>query len=172
MTRREGMNLLGAGLAAAPFAAADGAGLASATGAPIACFVFEAQVDIAPTEDLGESALGRRRIVPILGGSFAGPDIRGKVRPGGADRQLIRPDGVRQLHALYEIETDDGAVLTISNRVMIDEPAGGPRYAVSVIEITAPKGRYDWMNRRVFVGTLATMRPARQAVRIRVFMME
>jgi hypothetical protein len=172
LTRREGLVSVGLGLVAASLpgevraqASADQAD----TGAPLARFVFEAQVDIAENEDLGSGPLGGRRIVPILGGTFAGPDIRGTVRPGGADRQLIRDDGVRHLHALYELETDDGAVLTISNRALIHDPEDGPRYAFSTLEITAPEGRHDWLNRRVFVGTVNTMRPERQAVRIRVF---
>lgn len=170
LTRRATMTTLGAamGVAAAPaqsLATAPEPGVAG----PTTRLVFEALVDIAPSEELGRGPVGGRRIVPILGGTFAGPRLRGKVRPGGADRQLIRADGVRQLHALYEIETEDGAVITVSNRVLIDDPAGGPRYAYSQVELTAPEGPHGWLNRRVFVGTLASLKPARQGVRVRVF---
>jgi hypothetical protein len=159
-----------AGLGAAAVMPATGAARPPADPVgPSTRFAFEAIVDIASSEELGAGPLGGRRIVPILGGTFEGPRLKGKVRPGGADRQLIRGDGIRQLHALYEIETDDGAVLTISNRVLIDDPGNRPRYAFSQIEITAPSGRYDWLNRRVFVGTLNSLRPQRQAVRVSVF---
>ena len=83
---------------------------------------WEALVEIAPTRLLGEGPLGERRIVPITGGHFAGPRIRGRVLPGGADRQLIRRDGVKRLEALYEIEAEDGAVITVLNRVVIAPP--------------------------------------------------
>lgn len=165
ITRRDSLQLLGAGMVVPALPV----GIATDPVGPTTKFVLEAQVDIAALEPLGAGPLGERRIVPILGGSFEGPGLRGRVRPGGADRQLVRADGVRLLHALYELETDDGAVLTISNRVLIDEPADAPRYAYSTIEITAPNGKYGWLNRRVFVGTLTTMRPQKSAVRVRIF---
>ena len=97
-------------------------------------FVYEAVFDLAPTLNLGDSPLGERRMVPITGGSFEGPNIRGNVLPGGADRQLIRKDGVRQLDALYELQADDGAIITVRNRVLIDDPGSGrPRYAFSTL---------------------------------------
>ncbi len=83
-------------------------------------------------------AAGHRFIVPILGGEFEGPRLCGRVRPGGADRQLLRPDGVRELDALYELEADDGAVLTVRNRVLIDDAAPQGRYARSVLQVLAP----------------------------------
>ena len=163
-----------------------GAGLAlAAAGAPAAAqntaavplvpprteFVYGAVVDIAPTVPLGDSPLGERRIVPITGGTFEGPNIRGKVLPGGADRQLIRKDGVRRLDALYEMQADDGAVITVRNQVLIAPggAGGGQDYRFSTLEITAPEGPHAWLNRLVFVGTLHSLRPAREAVLVRVF---
>lgn len=133
--------------------------------------IWTAIVDIAPREDLGESPEGHRYIVPILGGEFlAGPGIEGlsgKVLPGGADRQLLDRHGFKRLDALYEMQTDDGTILTIRNRVSIDETAHPEPYKISSIKVTAPSGPFEWMNRRVFVGTLASARPEREAVIIR-----
>lgn len=50
-------------------------------------FVYEAIVDIAPPMTLGASPFGERFMVPITGGSFEGPGLRGTVLAGGADRQ-------------------------------------------------------------------------------------
>jgi hypothetical protein len=132
-------------------------------------FVYEAVFELEPTLLLGDSPLGERRMVPIAGGTFAGPRIRGTVMPGGADRQLRRKDGVLTLDALYELRADDGAVITVRNRVLIDDVPGQPRYAFSTLEVTAPEGPHAWLNRGVFVGTLNSLRPARDAVLIRVF---
>lgn len=131
--------------------------------------VYEAVVDIAPMMSLGDGPLGERRMVPITGGEFFGPGLRGKVLSGGADRQLIRKDGVKRLDAFYEMQTDDGAVLTIRNQVTIDQPAGANRYAFSSVEITAPEGKYSWLNKAIYVGTLDSLRPQREAVLIRVY---
>lgn len=132
-------------------------------------FAYEAVVDIAPREDLGASALGERFIVPILGGSFEGPRLRGRVLPGGADRQWLRPDGIKELDALYEMQTDDGTVITVRNRVVIDDTVQPERYARSVLKLQAPAGPHEWLNRRVFVGTLQPLKPLRDAVRITVY---
>jgi len=136
---------------------------------PRAEFAYEAVVDIAPREDLGASALGERFIVPILGGRFEGPRLRGRVLPGGADRQWLRPDGIKELDALYEMQTDDGTVITVHNRVVIDDTLQPERYARSVLKLSAPAGPHEWLNRRVFVGTLQTLKPLRDAVRITVY---
>jgi hypothetical protein len=137
--------------------------------APRTEFVYQAEVDITDKVDLGRAPLGQRFIVPITGGVFEGPLLRGRVLAGGADRQLLRADGVRELDAFYEMQTDDGVVLTVRNQVLIDDVSGPQRYAMSNVRFTAPQGRYDWLNRRMFVGTLLPLAPQRMAVRISVF---
>ena len=103
---------------------------------PKARLIWTAIVDIAERRDLGIGPQGHRFIVPILGGRFyAGPDVpelKGTVVPGGADRQLLRADGIRELDALYEMQTNDGAILTVNNRVIIDENRAPERYAMSM----------------------------------------
>jgi hypothetical protein len=136
--------------------------------APRAEFAYEAVVDIGPTLALGRSPFGERRMIPIVGGTFRGPRIRGIVVGGGADRQLIGGDGVRRLEAVYELQTDDGAVISVRNRVLIHDPPGEPRDAFSSLDITAPEGPHDWLNKSVFVGTLESLSP-RPQVLIRVF---
>jgi len=131
-------------------------------------FIYEALIDLLPNMDLGDGPLGHRRMVPIIGGVFEGPRLRGKVLPGGADRQLLRKDGVLKLDALYELQTDDGAVITVHNTVTIHTPPDGPRYAFSTIDITAPTGPHDWLNRYAYVGTLHSQAP-RPQVLIRVY---
>jgi len=170
-------------LAAASFLAAPGAAAAqpSESGfqppmaarfpvqAPSTRLAWEAVVGIAPVIDMGDSPLGKRRMIPITGGTFVGPRLRGKVLPGGADRQLVCKDGVTLLNALYEMQTDDGVVITILNRVTIDPSATPTPYARSMVEATAPEGPYGWLNRRIFVGDLHALPPASMTVVIRVY---
>lgn len=109
--------------------------------------------------------------MPITGGIFRGgpglETLRGKVLPGGADRQQLRQDGVKELDALYELKAENGTILTVRNRVLIDDPGDQPRYAMSRIQITAPEGEWAFLNRRLILGTLQSARPARSAVIIR-----
>jgi hypothetical protein len=132
-------------------------------------FVYESVVDLAPTLQLGVSPFGDRRMVPITGGTFEGPGLRGKVMAGGADRQLVRRDGAVALDAIYELRTDDGVVISVRNRVLSRRPPDKPAYVFSTLELTAPEGRYGWINDFVYVGTLNSLRPARDAVVIRVY---
>jgi hypothetical protein len=139
---------------------------------PTARLIWHAAVTIDERRDLGRGPLGDRFIVPITGGVFwGGPGhegLHGSVLPGGADRQLLRADGVRELDALYELQVHDGTVLTVHNRVVIDEQPS-PRYARSTLQVTAPAGPWGWLSRRVLVGTLQPLRPQASAVLIRVF---
>ena len=115
---------------------------------------------------------GPRRVIPISGGTFRGgpqyPDFQGKVLATGADRQRILSEGIRELDALYEMEVNDGTVLTVRNRVVINETLGtSPRYAVSRITVDAPNGPWGWLSSRMFVGTLQSLRPDFPGVLIR-----
>lgn len=132
-------------------------------------FVYESVVDLAPTVQLGMSPFGERRMVPITGGTFEGPGLRGIVVPGGAHRQLVRRDGSVALDAIYELQTEDGVIISVRNRVLSRRPKDAPPYVFSNIELTAPEGRYGWLNDFVYVGTLNSLRPQRAAVVIRAF---
>ena len=61
-------------------------------------------VTLEPARDLGDTPLGRRRIIGITGGSVRRRRAsRAGVLPGGADWQLIRADGVAYLDARYTL---------------------------------------------------------------------
>ena len=134
-------------------------------------FLWEAAVDIGERQDLGSGPTGARGIIPILGGRFRGgpglEDFSGVILPGGADRQLLRPDGTKELDALYEMQVDDGTILTVRNRVLIDESRPGQRYCLSRIHVVAPQGPWDWLNRRIILGTLQSAKPTHDVVIIR-----
>jgi hypothetical protein len=73
--------------------------------------------------EIGATAAGVRRVVPILGGNVSGPRLTGRILPVGADYQLIRADGVAELHARYVIETAGGARIYIENSGLRHGPA-------------------------------------------------
>ena len=141
---------------------------------------WEAHVDIAPTRVNGPGPFGVRNVVPILGGRFEGtlaPEtdtpigFRGEVLPGGFDLQRKRPDGCTELEAIYHMQTDDGIPVEIRNLVLLTYDAHGKMdYARSRIFAEAPKGRLNWLNERVFVGTLEVVRPQEQVL-IRSFVL-
>lgn len=128
-------------------------------------FAFITHVDVAPVIDFGPTPRGHRRVVPILGGTFEGPGLKGTVLPG-ADWQIVRPDGVLELEAKYALQTDDGALISMVNRcirtaspeVMAKLNAGQPVDPKDVYFRTTPtfetsNPHYQWMMNYVFLGS-------------------
>ncbi len=83
---------------------------------PTLSYLFHAEILLGPVDEIGPTGLGRRRVIPIIGGHFMGERLVGAVLPGGADWQLVRPDGVALLDARYTLRTADGALIYISNQ--------------------------------------------------------
>lgn len=66
-------------------------------------------------EVLGRCADGYRVNYPILGGTFEGRGVSGRILPGGADTYRLRPDGVGELDARYSLMSADGSLINIHN---------------------------------------------------------
>src|SRR3954462_15023414 len=73
------------------------------------------QVVVGQPQKLGAVPHGTRVIVPITGGHFEGPRLRGKVLSGGGDWTLLRADGVLELDLRAALETADGAVVYLTS---------------------------------------------------------
>ena len=59
--------------------------------------LMKLQVVVSPPEKFGTVPHGTRTVVPVTGGGFEGPRLRGLVLPGGGDWLLLRSDGVLEL---------------------------------------------------------------------------
>jgi len=128
--------------------------------------LFKAEISLAAPQELGATPQGRRRIIGITGGRFAGERLSGRVLPGGADWQVVRADGVADLDARYTLETSDGALIYVRNRGYRHGPAevlkklsAGEEVDPSLYYMrTTPlfetgDARYAWLNRIVCVAT-------------------
>ena len=79
--------------------------------------VYRLEATLAPPLELGETAQGHRRIVPLTGGTFSGPEMSGKLLPGAsADWQIILPDGTALGDIRYILQTDRGDLLYVQSR--------------------------------------------------------
>jgi hypothetical protein len=132
---------------------------------------------LGPEQLLGRIEAGERIDYPIIGGRFTGPGLTGEVLTGGADNFLMRNDGIGVLDAVYRLQTDDGAVIGIRNRGLWvpderglaklaagGEPAADELYCRCTPVFDAPAGRYDWLNRQIFVGRVDYPRPREVSV--------
>lgn len=134
--------------------------------APQLEFAFEVRAEVADPTVVGQTPNGVRRIIDITGGTFEGPQLKGRLLPGGADWQLIRADGFTEIDARYTLETDAGKLIYVSNvgmrhaapEVMRRLNAGqvvdqSEIYfrAVPKFETAAPE--LEWLTRSIFVAT-------------------
>ena len=131
---------------------------------PKLTYAFELHATVAAPTELGQVANGRRRIIDISGGTVEG-QIKGKVRPGGADWQIVRADGFTELDTRYTIETDKGQLIYVQNPgvrtaapdVMKKLLAGEVVDPALVYFRTQPKfetsaPELQWITRSLFVG--------------------
>jgi hypothetical protein len=79
--------------------------------------VYRLEATVGEPLELGEIAEGRRRIVPLTGGVFSGPELNGTLIPGvSADWQIVLPDGTALGDIRYTLQTDDGNLLYVQSR--------------------------------------------------------
>jgi hypothetical protein len=128
-------------------------------------FAFEVRASVGAPLEVGNVAQGRRRIVPITGGTFEGSGLRGKVMPGGADWQIIRADGFTELDTRYTLETATGQIVYVQNAGMrhaapdvmkrllageLVDPALVYFRTIPKFETASPD--LQWLTRAVFIG--------------------
>ena len=69
------------------------------------------RLSTAAIEEIGATPHGRLTIFPIIGGSFEGERLRGRVLAGGGDWVTAMADGTIELDLRATLETDDGALI-------------------------------------------------------------
>ncbi len=111
------------------------------------------RLSTAPTQNIGMGPRGNRLTFPIVGGSFEGDRLRGKVLPGGGDWVLKRPDGVLELDLRITLETDDGALIHMTFDGIRDDGAVGSPYFRTLPRFETSDARYSFLNRLLAVGS-------------------
>lgn len=138
---------------------------------PSSEYAFSITATISAPMTVGQTDIGQVRAIPITGGLVEGDNITGIVVPGGADWQLTRSDGVTEIEATYAIKLDDEIFIKVVNKGIIVPPenAGDAAYFKTRIVFEAPIGKYDWLNKSIFLSR-ASLHPSLQnAVLIEVF---
>jgi hypothetical protein len=127
--------------------------------------IYRLEATLGQAVDLGDGARGHRRIVPLTGGAFTGPELSGKLLPGAsADWQILLPDGTALGDIRYTLQTDGGDLLYVQSRGVRhgsaevlarlgrgeDVDASEYTFRTSTrIETAAPD--LDWLNKGVFI---------------------
>jgi hypothetical protein len=127
--------------------------------------VYRLEATLGQPLDLGDTPRGHRRIVPLTGGTFTGPELRGTLLPGAsADWQIVLPDGTALGDIRSTLQTDAGELLYVQSRSVRhgsaevlarlgrgeDVDASEYTFRTSTqIEAAAP--HLDWLNKGVFI---------------------
>lgn len=108
---------------------------------------------------IGQNDFGLLRAICITGGEFHGEKLNGTIVPGGADWNKgfggNDPSTFTavDLCAKYVLKTDDGIYIAIENSAKRDKTKESP-YIVTTPKFWAPRGKYEWLNYGVYVGSL------------------
>lgn len=108
---------------------------------------------------VGQNDTGLLRVIQITGGTFEGENCRGTIVPGGADWNTgfggdhVESFTVVHVFAKYLLKTEDGVYIAIENTGTRDKTKE-PTHIVTTPKFFAPRGKYEWLNTGVYVGTL------------------
>ena len=123
--------------------------------APQLEFALQLKVTLGEAFGIDNTQHGRRTVIPITGGTFEGPLLKGTIINGGADYQL-NAENRTELEAIYCIKTDDGIYIHVRNRGIIangKDADGKPSfYFRAAPQFEAPAdSKYGWLNNALFV---------------------
>jgi len=132
---------------------------------PRLTLIYRLEATLGQPLDLGQIAQGHRRIVPLTGGTFAGPEINGKLLPGAsADWQIVLPDGTALGDIRYTLRTDRADLLYVQSRGVRhgsaevltrlgrgeDVDASEYTFRTST-QIETAAADLDWLNKGIFI---------------------
>ena len=109
----------------------------------------------ASTIEAGATRQGPLMIFPVIGGSFDGERLRGKVLAGGGDWVTADASGTFTLDLRVTLETDDGSLIHMTFTGVRDD-ANHYFRTLPRFETAAPK--YAFLNRLLAVG-IGEIRP-------------
>lgn len=89
---------------------------------PAQTFFADLSVTVGKPQEVGSTAQGLRRVIPILGGSATGVGWTAQVLAGGADFQLVVSESLALLDARYCLQTDGGDLIYVQNRALRSGP--------------------------------------------------
>ena len=127
--------------------------------------LFTLEASVAEPQVTAKGPYGERRYIPVTGGKVSGERISGVLLPGGADCQLVRPDGVIEMDVRVTIQTDDGETILMKTlglrhakeevlkRMMTgDKVERSEYYFREFVIFEAPDGQYSWLNKLIAIG--------------------
>ncbi|KAF3407509.1 UPF0311 protein [Talaromyces pinophilus] len=132
---------------------------------PTLQYLFSVQCAVDPPVEIGNGPYGRRRCVPITGGTVRGKHLNGEVLPVGADFMLVEENQTVHVNTNYVIKSDDGAYIYVRT----EGPRSGPAEVLRALmeggqevdssqywfhlhmKLETGHEKYKWMNNRLII---------------------
>ncbi len=132
---------------------------------PHLSLIYRLEASVGDPQDVGEISDGHRRIVPLTGGTFSGPELRGTLLPGAsADWQIVLHDGTALGDVRYMLETERGELLyvqsqsvrhgsaTVLERLGRGEDVEAGEYSFrGTVKIETGATGLEWLNKGIFI---------------------
>ncbi len=127
--------------------------------------IYRLEATLGDPQDVGEISARHRRIVPLTGGTFSGPELHGILLPGAsADWQIILPDGTALVDAHYTLKTERGDLLYVQSkgvrhgstlvlaRLGRGEDVDADEYTFRTsVKIETGAESLNWLNKGIFI---------------------
>jgi hypothetical protein len=127
-------------------------------------FLLDLVFDKGPANSVGSPG-GNRVVVPVLGGTFEGPKLKGAVVGPSGDWIVGRSDGSSVLDIRILLQSDDAQKIYMACRGIAYKQPDGVLYARILPVFETAAARYAWLNNIVSVGVYRPM-PERVAYRV------
>lgn len=127
--------------------------------------LYHIHAELGAPQVIGDTQYGRRGILPVTGGHFEGPKMRGTILPPGGEWGLTRIDGVGRLDVRMTLKTEDDALIYVTYTGVFDGDPAVTARALSTGDVDEGEyylritpyfetgyDKYKWLNRVVAVG--------------------
>jgi hypothetical protein len=114
-------------------------------------FLFAMRVQLGTLVPIEGGPQGYRVIANVVGGTFDGPRLRGRIEPPGGDWLTRRPDGTGRIDVRATLRTDDGAAILMTYSGISRPTSSGSSIRTALLFETGD-ARYAWLNTVQAVG--------------------
>ncbi|HSP15847.1 MAG TPA: DUF3237 domain-containing protein [Thermoanaerobaculia bacterium] len=119
-------------------------------------FLLDLTIERGPSNNVGSVGVNRV-VVPVVGGTFEGPRLKGTIVGPAGDWIIARPDGSSVLDIRAVLQTDDNEKIYMTARGIAYTPKGGTLFARILPVFETGSAKYSWLNNVVAVGVKRPM---------------
>ena len=115
-------------------------------------FLFELTSSLEKPIKIGKTPFGERVIYPVSGGTFEGPEIKGKILSNGGDWVLKLNSTTSKLDVRVALQTEDGELIYTYYEGFIHMNSDGTYYFRTNPVFQTSSEKYSWLNHTIAVG--------------------